>query len=209
MCHSVHYTAENLAGYLGMEKEQIQFRAAGVNHLSWLVELRGPDGDLYPKLRDRGEDPEIYDQDPVRFDLMYEFGAFPTESSGHVSEYVSYFRTHKDRVDSWSGMGQRGESGYYARNWPTWRAENDEQIKRILAGTEQFDMSRGAEYPSHIVESILTGKPSTVYVTTMNNGLVSNLMQDNVVEVAATVDVNGIQPQPLSASLPKSCATKL
>lgn len=205
MCHSVHYTVENLAGYLGIDKDQIQFRAAGVNHLSWLVELAGPGGDLYPKLRERGQSPEIYNQDPVRFDLMYEFGAFPTESSGHVSEYVPYFRTHKDRVKSWNGMGQRGESGYYARNWPTWRAENDEQIERILAGTEAFDMTRGAEYPSHIVESILTGRPTSVYVTTINNGLVSNLMQDNVVEVAATVDAKGIKPKQFGA-LPEHIA---
>ena len=30
----------------------------------------------------------MLEQDPVRFELMYQFGAFPTESSGHVSEYL-------------------------------------------------------------------------------------------------------------------------
>jgi alpha-galactosidase len=159
------------------------------------VELNGPEGDLYPLLRKKGELPEVYQRDPVRFDLMYELGAFPTESSGHVSEYVPYFRTHAQRVKSWKGTGQRGESGYYAHNWPTWRRENDLQIERILAGKEEFDTNRGTEYPAQIVESIITGNPSTVFVSTMNNGLVSNLMQDNVVEVAAQVDSKGIVPQ--------------
>lgn len=195
MCHSVNVTVETIADFLEMPVGDLKFRAAGVNHLSWLVELSGQEGDLYPLLRKKGQLPEIYNQDPVRFDLMHELGVFPTESSGHVSEYVPYFRTHAKKVQSWNGTGQRGESGYYAHNWPTWRRENDLQIARILAGKEEFDTNRGTEYPAQIVESMITGNQSTVFVSTMNNGLVSNLMQDNVVEVAARVDSNGIVPQ--------------
>ena len=56
-------------------------------------------------LRERGRIPEVLEQDPVRFELMYQFGAFPTESSGHVSEYLPYFRTHPDLVKRWHGQG--------------------------------------------------------------------------------------------------------
>jgi alpha-galactosidase len=206
MCHSVHYTVENIADYLQIDKSEIMFRAAGVNHLAWLTELTRNGTDLYPLLRDRGRVPEVYEQDPVRFELMYQFGAFPTESSGHVSEYLPYFRTHPDVVRRWVGKEYIGESGFYAHNWPTWRRENDEMLRGVLAGTRDFAMERGGEYPSHIVQAMVTGEPTTVYVTTPNDGWVSNLHQGNAVEVAAVVDSDGIHPERFGA-LPEHLAS--
>ena len=47
---------------------------------------------MYPRLRERMADRKVYDADPVRFEMMKHFGAFCTESSGHMSEYLPYFR---------------------------------------------------------------------------------------------------------------------
>jgi alpha-galactosidase len=112
MCHSVHYTVETLAEYLGLKPADIDFRAAGVNHLAWLTTLESQGRDLYPQLRERGRDPEVFAQDPVRLELMYQLGAFPTESSGHVSEYVPYFRARPASVARFAGKGYVGESGF-------------------------------------------------------------------------------------------------
>jgi alpha-galactosidase len=202
MCHSVHYTVENLADYLDVDKREIGFRAAGVNHLAWLVELTRDGEDLYPSLRERGRRPDILAQDPVRFELMYQLGAFPTESSGHVSEYLPYFRTHPDVVARWVGQEYIGESGFYAHNWPTWRRENDEMLRGVLSGARELALERGGEYPSHIVEAMMSGVPTVVYVTTPNEGWVDNLLTDNVVEVAAVVDRDGIRPQRFGALPP-------
>ncbi len=206
MCHSVHYTIENLADYLQIDKREIEFEAAGVNHLAWVTELRRGGEDLYPLLRERGQIPEVLEQDPVRFELMYQFGAFPTESSGHVSEYLPYFRTHPELVGQWQGKEYIGESGFYAHNWPTWRSENDQMLEAVLAGEREFPMERGGEYPSQIVEAMTSGTPTTVYVTTSNAGWVDNLAQGNALEVAATVDANGIHPQHFG-SLPEHMAS--
>jgi alpha-galactosidase len=195
MCHSVHYTVENLADYMGLAAASIEFDAAGVNHLAWLTRLEKGGEDLYPLLRERALDPAIRAQDPVRFELMDQLGSFPTESSGHVSEYLPYFRTHPGLVASWQGKEYIGESGFYAHNWPTWRRENDAMLQRVLAGEEEYPAERGGEYPSHIVEAMATGEPTTVYVTTVNDGWVGNLLPSNAVEVAAVVDADGIHPQ--------------
>jgi alpha-galactosidase len=201
MCHSVHHTVEDLAGYLEIDQESISFDAAGVNHLAWLTMLEQDGVDLYPRLRERGKIEEIYQQDPVRFELMFQFGAFPTESSGHVSEYLPYFRTHPDLVDSWKGREYIGESGFYAHNWPTWRRENDAMLHDVLAGKQEFELVRGPEYPSKIVQAMSSardgsaGSPASIYVTTLNRDFISNVHQDNAVEVAAVVDQDGIHPE--------------
>lgn len=197
MCHSVHHTVEDLAGYLEMPKESIQFAAAGVNHLAWLTTLESDGVDLYPRLREQGQRADIYEQDPVRFDLMYQFGTFPTESSGHVSEYLPYFRTHPRLVASWKDKGYIGESGFYAKNWPTWRRENDELLRSVLDGGEPYELERGPEYPSRIAEAMRArpgASETIIYVTTPNRGWIENVHQDNAVEVAARVDDSGIHP---------------
>lgn len=119
LCHSVQNTAEQLAGYLEVPLEQLRFRCAGINHLAWYTELRVGGEDMYPRLAERARDPEIYDSDPVRFEVMKHFGAFVTESSGHLSEYLPYFRKRPDLIAKYTRRGYRGESGFYANNWPS------------------------------------------------------------------------------------------
>jgi alpha-galactosidase len=55
LCHSIPHTAEQLAEYLGIPRDEIQFRAAGVNHAAWLVELTRKGEDLYPLLREKAK----------------------------------------------------------------------------------------------------------------------------------------------------------
>jgi alpha-galactosidase len=203
MCHSVHYTVEQLAEYLEVDLARLTFRAAGVNHLAWITELWLDGDDAYPMLRERGRVPEIWEQDPVRFELMFHLGRFPTESSGHVSEYLPYFRSRPETLARYARPGYRGESGFYANNWPTWRTESDERLARVLAGAEEYPMERGGEYPSRIVEAMTTGEAASVYVNIPNDGFIDDLPQGGVIEVEANVDASGIHPQPFGALPPQ------
>lgn len=194
LCHSIQNTAHELAEYLDIPIEQIDWRAAGINHLAWLVRLERDGEDLYPLLRERMNDPAIYERDPVRFDMMRHLGAFPTESSGHVSEYTAYYRKRPDLVKTYTRAEYRGESGFYANNWPRWRGEQDARLRRILAGEEEYEMERGEEFASNIIEAMHTDRPAVIYGNVYNTGLIDNLPQDGVVEVACLVDKKGIQP---------------
>lgn len=206
MCHSVHYTVETIAGYLEVDEGRIDFEAAGVNHLAWITELKLDGHDAYPMLKERGRLPEVWNEDPVRLELMYELGAFPTESSGHVSEYLPYFRSQKENLKRFARAEYKGESGFYAHNWPIWRRDNDAYLTKVLAGEETYEFERSGEYPSHIVEAMITGVPYTVYPNIPNDGWIDNLPQGGIVEVKAIADVNGITPQPFG-SLPPQLAS--
>jgi len=194
LCHSIQHTSEQLADYLGLPYEQVHWRAAGINHLAWFVELSRDGDDLYPLLRQRARLPEIYEQDPVRLEIMLDLGAFPTESSGHVSEYLPYFRKRPDLVQRYMRSGYLGESGFYADNWPDWRTAGDQRLHQILVGQEEFHLERGPEFASYIIEAMQTNQPAVIYGNVLNTGLIDNLPQDGVVEVACLVDGKGIQP---------------
>jgi alpha-galactosidase len=193
LCHSVQATSRLLARYLGVPYEEMEWRCAGINHNAWFTELRHDGHDLYPRLRQQAHVPDIYEQDPVRFEVMLHFGAFVTESSGHFSEYVPYFRKRPDLVERYCREGYLGGTGFYADNWPTWRQNNDDSIREMLAGTREVPFERSHEYGSFIVEAIVTHRPTVIYGNVRNNGLIANF-PDGCVEVACLVDRNGVQP---------------
>ncbi len=194
LCHSIQHTTQQLAGYLDIPYDEIDYRAAGVNHLAWITELTQKGKDLYPLLRERARNPEIYEKDPVRFEMMFDLGAFVSESSGHSSEYVPFFRKRKDLIECYCRDGYLGETGFYANNWPRWRKESDEEIRRILNGEQESELTRGPEFASYIIEAIETNQPAVIYGNVLNTGLVDNLPQNGVVEVACLVDRLGVQP---------------
>ena len=193
LCHSVQGTSKQLAGYLNVPYEELEWRCAGINHNAWFTELRHNGQDMYPRLREAAQVPEIYECDPVRFEIMRYLGAFVTESSGHFSEYVPYFRKRPDLIERYCRAGYLGETGFYANNWPIWREQNDEAIREMLAGTREIPFTRSHEYGSFIIEAVVMRRPTVIYGNVRNSGLIDNL-PDGCVEVACLVDRNGVQP---------------
>jgi alpha-galactosidase len=193
LCHSVQHTSRQLASYLDLPYAELEWRCAGINHNAWFTELRHAGEDMYPRLRQRASLPSIYEQDPIRFEMMLHVGAFVTESSGHFSEYVPYFRKRPELIARYCREGYRGESGYYANNWPTWRARNDASIEQMLTGAREVPLTRSQEYAADIVEAVVLHRRAVIYGNVRNTGLIDNL-PDGCVEVACLVDRNGVQP---------------
>jgi alpha-galactosidase len=193
LCHSVQGTSRQLAGYLQVPYEELEWRCAGINHNAWFTLLRHNGEDMYPRLRERAQLSEVYEHDPVRFEMMRYFGAFVTESSGHFSEYVPYFRKRPELIERYCRDGYLGGTGFYANNWPTWREKNDASIREMLEGKKETPFHRSHEYGSYIIEAVATHRPTVIYGNVRNTGLIDNL-PDGCVEVACLVDRNGVQP---------------
>jgi alpha-galactosidase len=191
LCHSVQGTSRQIAGYLDVPYDELVWRCAGINHNAWFTTLEHRGVDQYPRLRERAKDPEVYESDPVRFDLMLHLGAFVTESSGHFSEYVPYYRKRPDLVKKYMRPGYLGESGFYANNWPDWRRMNDERIQDMLDGETDIPRARSHEYASYIVEAAESSRPVSIWGNVVNNGAIDNLPNDGCVEVECKVDRQG------------------
>jgi len=208
LCHSVQGTGRMLAGYGGIDYDSMQWKCAGINHLAWFTELNDANGEsLYPKLMEMAANREsdFAKAEPVRSDMMLHFGAFITESSGHLSEYLPYYRKRKDLLDKYTDTGYRGEESFYANNWPNWRKSADEKREKQISGEEPLDLKRSFEYGAWIIESVEKNVPLLVHGNVMNNGLITNLPQDGCVEVACLINQNGVQPTHFG-SLPRQMA---
>lgn len=196
LCHSVQGSSQWLARFADVPYTQVKWDCAGINHLAWFTRFEGPDGDLYPKLMALANDREsdFAKKEPVRSDMMRHFGAFITESSGHLSEYLPYYRKRKDLRDTYTISGYGGEESFYANNWPTWRKGNDESRSKLLSGEEQITFNRTEEYGAWIIEAIEKNVPITIYGNVPNHGCIENLPHDGCVEVACLINQNGVQP---------------
>ena len=200
LCHSVQGTAKKLAAYAGVPYDEMTWRCGGINHMAWFTQLEHDGRNLYPVLRERLEsgaeldDQPLYEHDPVRFDLMLHFGYFNTESSGHMSEYVPYYRKRDDLIDTYCRERYKGGRGFYAREWPTWRRDYDEQRQRIIDGDEEPNIERSHEFACRIIEAHLKNQPDVIHGSVENKGLIDNLPAEGVVEVPVMVDRTGYNP---------------
>jgi alpha-galactosidase len=206
LCHSVQGTSQLLARRAGVPFEEMEWECAGINHLAWFTRLHHRGTDLYPRLirlakADLAGRPSNPDdtEDLVRKDMMLHFGAFITESSGHLSEYLPYYRKRPDLRARYCRTGYHGESGFYANNWPRWRQEADTTRRRMLAGSPSSSLARSWEYASWIIEAREKDTPFRIHGNVMNcsggaGPLIANLPHDGCVEVACMVDRTGVHP---------------
>ncbi len=215
LCHSVQDTSLMLAEFAGIPYEEAVYFCAGINHQAFFLEYRRGDEDVYPRIWEAIERPEIYGREPVRIEMMKYFGYFVTESSGHASEYVPYFRKSAqmvnedlvprfvDKVNHWYGYGR---TGGYLRHCHERFAEAQEDYRELLAGVKDLPRERSPEYGSYIIEAMETNQPVRINGNVRNWGAIDNLPQGCVVEVPCLVDGNGVQPTAMGQLPPQIAA---
>ncbi len=203
LCHSVQDTSEMLAGWVGVPRDEVVFLCAGINHQAFFLEFRRGEEDLYPLIREVARREDIYAQEPVRTELMEHFGYFVTESSGHASEYVPYFRKNARMVnedlvprftDERNYWYDFGRTGGYLRHCIKCLEESRSEYEELRAGNADLPTERTHEYGSYIIEAMETDQPARVNGNVPNRGQIENLPYSCCVEVPCLVDGNGVQP---------------
>ena len=210
LCHGVQGGHHLIAKALGYEQKDIDIICAGINHMTWYISVKHNGEELNGKLLAALEaDPEIAQTEKVRIDMMKRFGYFSTESNGHLSEYVPWYRKRTDEIKDWIDLGVwiNGETGGYlrvcteGRNWfetdfPNWMKEPPMKF---------VPEERSQEHGSYIIESLETGRLYRGHFNVVNHGCITNLPEDCIVEVPGYVDTHGINI-PRIGDLPMGCA---
>jgi alpha-galactosidase len=209
LCHGVQTTLDLIAGYCGIkDKNEITYTCGGINHMDWFLRLEhgGPGGgrDLYPELREKFEKPEYYKNEKVRGEVFRHFGYFMTESTGHLSEYVPWFRKNQAAMDLYCDEPAfGGESGAYYK-WGKTMADKYAKVDPLQFESTAID-HRSVEYCSWIMEAIATGRPFRFMGNVYNDGYINNLPTDACVEVPTFADDTGLRPTRVG-KLPPQCA---
>lgn len=210
LCHGVQHGHKQIADVFGLKQEEVDIICAGINHQTWYVQVKHNGRDLAGELLEAFEKhPEFSRTEKVRIDMLKRFGYYSTESNGHLSEYLPWYRKRPEEIKDWIDLGSwiNGETGGYlrvcteSRNWfmedfPNWM--NDPAVVYDIE-------ARSEEHGSYIIEALETGRMYRGHFNVPNNGIIANLPQDAIIEAPGYVDGNGIS-MPTVGDLPIGCA---
>ncbi len=197
LCHSVQGTSMMLAKWIGAEYDDISYTCAGINHQAFYLEYKWKGKDAYPLIHKAiTTRKEIYDAEPVRNEMYLALNYYPTESSGHNSEYTSWFRKRPDLLEKYCTHGTNWNPGEHAfslkirRNrMLTWKTLTKEELAKPV------DLNRGREYASRILNAVFGDNEVYKFNGNVRNfGLIDNLPYGCCVEVPTYAGKDGIEP---------------
>ncbi len=198
LCHGVQTTLDLISRYVGVRKDEIDCLVGGINHMAWFLQIEHKGKDLYPLFKKNCEKPEYYINEKVRIEVMRQFGYFMTESTGHLSEYLPWFRKNKKALDLYCDEPAfGGETGAYYK-WCRLIADNLEKTD-MLAHESTALKPRSVEYCSYILEALTTGAPFKLQGNVRNESYITNLPNGCCVEVPVFVDKMGLHPTSVGA----------
>jgi len=195
LCHGVQTTLDLISRYVNVPKDDVDFVCAGINHMAWFLSLKDKrDGrDLYPLLRENCEKPEYYVTEKVRCEVMRQFGYFMTESTGHLSEYLPWFRSSQRALDLYCDQpGFGGATGAYY-HYSKMLTEKYAHVDYLKMESPKIT-ERSVEYCSYIIEAVETDRTFRLNGNVRNDGFITNLPQGCCVEVPIFVDARGLHP---------------
>lgn len=193
--------------------EHLDIKAAGINHFSWIVDIRDrkTGEDLYPELRDRwNRGLPRPDFEPLSKDMFDIFGLMPTPSDSHLCEFLPYvhdpikkpWERYNLHTQSWSGNLDR-------------RSGRRELAQKIVNGEEPVDQLKNlrSEGVPELIEGVYANR--NIYwdqLNLPNHGLIPNLPEGSIVEVpgmATGAGVKGLGMGPLPEGIAELCRREL
>ena len=188
-------------------REHFAIKAAGLNHFTWMVDVRDRQTgkDVYPLLREAAEEaPSTLE--PLSMDLFRTFGYCPVPGDNHLAEYLPW--THDPLAKPW----ERYEIKLYDWNSnETFREFSHHRLGQMARGELSVKGMRDAhsEGAAEIIEAISANlNRYEEAVNLPNRGTIPNLPAETIVETPAIVGasgVSGVQTGPLPEAIAELC----
>lgn len=211
----VHTDADNMPRFLPVATaglERFDIKAAGLNHFSWIYDIREkPTGEnLYPLLRDKWFNHYRPDFEPLTREVFQIFGMMPTPGDSHLCEYLQWvhnpitkpWEKYDLKLQSWEGNRRR-------------RAERWATAKAIVNGEQSVNEIKDvlSEGVPEIIEAITFNDNYYHHQLNLpNNGMIPNLPNDAIVEVPGIISgmgIDGLNMPPLPEPIAELCRREL
>jgi alpha-galactosidase len=185
LCHGVAGTVPFVAGVLGRPTSDIDLRAAGVNHFTWMTGLRDANTgeDLYPAFQ-KGVATLPAEQWPLCRLLFDRFGIFPTTGDNHVGEYIGWAAevTGTKGYDFERAAEQRRLALQNVRDWAT----GSKPVSSLLAQPSREARS-GLSCAGIMADALMGRSGRRPSLILPNDGYIDNISREAVVEVPGEV----------------------
>ncbi len=217
----VHTNADNMPRFIPVARaalECLDIKAAGINHFSWVYDIRDrkTGEDLYPLLRDTWFNHYRRDFEPLTREVFQIFGMMPTPGDSHLCEFLPWvtdpitkpWEKYHLQLQSWEGNRQR-------------RARRREIAEKVVAGEMPVDELRDVWHLDILEEPVADIIAAIHYDDNLynqqlnipnNGGLIPNLPEDAIVEVPGLISAMGVQGlgfPPLPDGIAELCRREL
>ncbi len=179
LCHEIDSLEELLPSLLETPFSNLELKAAGLNHFSVVLEARYKDSgkDAYPDIREKA--PAFFKgwgERGLFMDILRLYGLLPITTDSHFGEYIHWAHNSVDH---------KGILEFY-NMYKHWCSINTEVDAENLSPDTMPSLVA-------IMASMVSGVPhADPAVNLLNDGLITNLPADLVVEVPAMVDRQGV-----------------
>ena len=205
LCHGIEGTTKRLAQFLDLPAQDISVRAAGINHLQWILDLRRNGTDLYPALKAAERLPASERLD-VSWDLMELYGLFPSPGDRHVSEFFPWYCRPSGNGQLPRGLFRFDMDEYFDRG-----AEVQRRFTEIASGSAPLPDSLfkpTSEKAVKLIAALAANRGGSYHVNIPNQDSIANLAPSANVEVPAWFDASGMAREPIG-SIPEPIAGTL
>jgi len=220
LCHGIHQIRVLASNLLRIpSSEKLEAEAAGINHLTWTVDIKYEGKSIYTEFLNRlfsEENNEVIVKHPylIGRDLYKVFGVPPTLSDRHTSEFFHYLYDWIN--DPTYGPILKEISGYIDYENKTLRkeiVENEEERRKSLArmarGEEEINIAPSGEYAMDIISAMKNGRKTKLLAANIpNSGALEGVPPGHFVEVPVQVSEYGLVstrrfqlPQPITGML--------
>lgn len=188
-------------------REHVQIKAAGLNHFTWIVDIRDKHSgeDLYPELR-QARSGAPADLEPLTMELFDIFDYCPVPGDTHLAEYLPW--AHDPVSKPWERYGLR------LYDWDAnemFREDSYHRLSQLALETSVVEGMRHvhSEGAVEIIESIVGNlNRYEEAVNIANRGAIPNLPHETIVEVPGLVGgdgVHGLSLGPLPEPIAELC----
>ncbi len=217
LCHGVFDTERQLAGFIDAPVKEVTSLAVGLNHLTFIFDFRWNGQNAWPLVRDRlaqeqrRPDPKqlgvIFDEmgewqdsftaanNPFSWSLFESYGAYPAPGDRHVTEFFP------ERFPQGQYYGKTlGVDAYSLEAVTAFGDEVYADMRAQALGQKAldkwvFERAEGEhEQLIDILRSMENDQQHIFPVNLPNQGAVSNLPADAVLELPAAATATGLRP---------------
>ncbi|MBN2289841.1 MAG: hypothetical protein JXQ83_10955 [Candidatus Glassbacteria bacterium] len=176
-------------GFLGLPEGSLKIKAAGVDHLVWLLEMSADGEDVYPLFRRQIE--RVREKYPASTAIWEAYGYFPLPGDEHISEFFPFLLRDEQT------MRQYGLKDMDIRWHRLRRAELGDAVRREAseAGPIRPMPLPPEEEVLQVICSIANDEKKEFVASLPNLGVIANLPEYAVVEAPVLLGA-GIEQLP-------------
>ena len=199
LCIGVHEVQQELADFIGAPHGEVSCLAAGVNHFTWVYDLRWNGQDAWPLVRAKLAQERLRlgeaIRNPFSWSLFEAYGAYPAVNDRHVSEFFPERFPNGRYYGKQLGVDAFSFEGTIAEGDRIYAEMRDLAFGRlpVVKADSSGDLGEHSQLVE-ILEAIEGDRRQTFTANLPNRGAVPNLPSHAILELTSAATSRGLRP---------------